>query len=120
MTVENARHAEELYFRDHEEFGPYMHSRPELFGVASLTHTLSEILVGRIEENLPQMVAEVNALIRETRESLEKLGHSIPDTDEGKFLYPMHVCVCIIYTHTRMCVYNIHTYTYTSLENLSI
>jgi hypothetical protein len=88
MSMDDARTTEKLYFQNHDEFGPHVLTRPGLFGVASLTQKLSDILVSCIEESLPHMGAEVNVLIRETREALEALGHSIPEDDTGDISLP--------------------------------
>ncbi len=84
MTVEKAREAETLWFQNHAVFRDTVQSNPELFGVESLTRKLSDILVSRIAESLPEMITEVKLKIRETQASIKKLGHSIPEDDAGK------------------------------------
>lgn len=81
VSNETARRKETEYFSSHSYWSQVDKS---CLGTHALTVRLSEVLVDRIQNQLPEMASEVEKQLVDAKAALELLGKAPPTTDEGK------------------------------------
>jgi interferon-induced GTP-binding protein Mx1 len=82
IPLDKARKDEMAYF----ESSPYTQAGTGRLGVNALSATLTELLVERIKDAIPELQLEVQKALDEAQASLKELGEAPPDTPKERRL----------------------------------
>jgi interferon-induced GTP-binding protein Mx len=77
VTLDEAKQIERSWFSGHQHFKSL---DPSLFGADNLAGKLTDILVDRIKDSIPQLHKEITQLLDRTSQDLEALGACPPST----------------------------------------
>lgn len=72
------------YFKNHQHYSKLIsHNR---FGIKNLGNTLSDIFITQIKENIPDIIQNLNKLIKDNNTIMEDMGGTLPTSAEAKNL----------------------------------